>query len=101
MTGIPKKRKVLVSEAGVASPLGKRSGLATDWIYPSSGTLLPAGHLTVSGAQFKVDSCVIATYHNTSSGTQSLSATLTNGTCMFRGDPSEGFFYSVFNKSRM
>ena len=101
MTGIPKKRKVYVDESGTATPLDKKSGNSNMWVYTSSGTLLDTGHLTVSGSQFKVDSVALATYHNTTSGTESISATLTDGTCTFYGDASENFFYGIFNKSRM
>lgn len=94
-----KKRRAYVDEAGVSSPLGKRSGADQYFIMPGSGTLDANGVTIVTGTQFKVDSVVIPTYRKNAAVANSLAVQLAPGTLTLTGDASEAFYYVLINVS--
>jgi hypothetical protein len=96
--GINKKKKVYVDKDGQLYGLGKQSfkeGEAT--VFTGSGTLLAAGHLTLSGSQYKPTSVVVASYNEASVGSGTLNIAMDDGTATFRGLASANFYYAVFN----
>jgi hypothetical protein len=95
--GIKKKRRLYVDAAGHQVPLDKRGGPSHYYMVASSGTLLSTGHLTVTGTEFSTDTVVTLGYNTVSSGTQSLSSVVTDGTVTFYGDASADFYYIAVN----
>jgi len=95
--GIPKKRRVYVDSSGHSVPLDKRSGASHYLMVATSGTLLAAGHLTVTGTEFKTDTVVTANYIGSSVGTAPIALALTDGTVTFYGDANAQFYYTAVN----
>ena len=95
--GIPKKRRVYVDSSGHTVPLDKRSGASHYLMVATSGTLLAAGHLTVTGTEFKTDTVVTANYIGSSAGTAPIAIALTDGTVTFYGDSAAEFYYVAVN----
>jgi len=97
--GIPKKRRLYVDASGHQIPLDKRSGASHYQLVASSGTITGAGHLTVTGTEFKPDTVVTASYNSSSAGTLPIAITLTDGTVTFKGDATTDFYYIAVNLS--
>lgn len=98
--GVPnKKRRVVVDQNGHIIPVDRRSGASHYFMVAASGTITSAGHLTITGTEFRYDSIVTATYRHTSAGTAPIAVAVDDGTCTFKGDTSAAFYYTVINQT--
>lgn len=99
--GIPKKIKVYADADGNQYKMGVKTRDEKFAVqYTGSGTLLNAGHLTVTGTMFKSDSIVFATYvDDTGTGVDGrpMGVTVEDGTVTFYGKGDQEFYFIIIN----